>query len=242
MPGKPMSGTMTMHDRSREIDRFVERVRDHWQVPGVAIAVVNEGVPIYVQAYGVASLADGTSADIHTAFPIGSCSKAFTGFIAAVLVDSGVIKWDDPLRKLLPTLTLHDPWVAEHITIRDALANRTGLSRASLAEYGSDLSLYEVIEHAREIQPTCEFRDRFSYCNVGFVAAAEALSAAAGMPFAALLRDRLRLQGCQSASRKRRSSSKHRSAALPGRHRGYRGACHAACEPDGSEWSNAECS
>lgn len=56
---------MTMHGRSREIDRFVERVRDHWQVPGVAIAVVNEGVPIYVQAYGVASLADGTSADPH---------------------------------------------------------------------------------------------------------------------------------------------------------------------------------
>jgi CubicO group peptidase (beta-lactamase class C family) len=155
MPGKPMSGTMTMHDRSREIDRFVERVRDHWQVPGVAIAVVNEGVPIYVQVYGVASLADGTSADIHTAFPLGSCSKAFTGFIAAVLVDNGLIEWDDPLRKFLPTLTLHDPWVAEHITIRDALANRTGLSRASLAEYGSDLSLYEVIEHAREIQPTC---------------------------------------------------------------------------------------
>lgn len=104
-----------------------------------------------------------------------------------MLVDNGVIEWDDPLRKFLPTLTLHDPWVAEHITIRDALANRTGLSRASLAEYGSDLSLYEVIEHAHEIQPTCEFRDRFSYCNVGFVAAAEALSAAAGMPFAALL-------------------------------------------------------
>jgi CubicO group peptidase (beta-lactamase class C family) len=180
-----------LHNLSSKIDSFVERVREHWKVPGVAVAVVNEGVPVHVRAYGVASLAGRTAADNHTEFPIGSCSKAFTSFAAAMLVDSGVINWDDSLRKFLPTLKLHDAWVAEHITIRDVLANRSGLSRASLAEYGSDLTLPEVIEYAREIQPTCEFRDQFSYCNVGFIAAAEALSAAVGLPYGALLRERL---------------------------------------------------
>jgi CubicO group peptidase (beta-lactamase class C family) len=130
-------------------------------------------------------------ADIHTGFPIGSCSKAFTAFLAATLIDDGLFGWDDQLRRFLPNLKLYDPWVSEHVTFRDVLANRSGLSRASLAEYGSSLSWDEVLNRAREIQPACGFRDRFAYCNVGFVLAAHAIQGAAGRSFEELMRQRV---------------------------------------------------
>src|SRR5205807_1974694 len=84
-----------------------------------------------------------------------------------------------------------DPWISDHITIRDVLANRTGLSRSSICEYGSDLSRAEVIRRARDIQPIGEFRDQFTYCNLGFVVAAEAMAAAAGAPFLELMQQRV---------------------------------------------------
>jgi CubicO group peptidase (beta-lactamase class C family) len=140
-----------------QVDAFVERVRQHWDVPGVAIAIVRRDGPLRVSAYGTRSVAASVPADIDTAFAIGSCSKAFTSALAAALVDSDLLGWDDPIRKYLPTFQLHDPWISDHVTLRDILASRTGLSQASLGEYGSDLGRAELLHRARYIQPACGF-------------------------------------------------------------------------------------
>lgn len=178
-------------DVSGPIGDFVERVRAHWNVPGVAVAAVDKGTVVHVGAYGLASMARSAPADVHTGFPIGSCSKAFTAFLTAAVVDDGLTGWDERLLGFLPDLQLYDPWVSEHVTFRDVLAHRTGLSRASLAEYGSELGRAEVLHHAPEIQATCGFRDQFSYCNVGYVIAAHALEAASGRTFEELMRQRV---------------------------------------------------
>jgi CubicO group peptidase (beta-lactamase class C family) len=99
------------------------------------------------------------------------------------MADAAVIGWDDPIRKYLPSFQLHDPWIGDHVTLRDLLANRTGLSRASVGEYGSDLSRAELLHQARYIQPIAGFRDQFTYCNVGYAAAAEAMALSIGHPF-----------------------------------------------------------
>jgi CubicO group peptidase (beta-lactamase class C family) len=127
--------------------------------------------------------ANSVPADIDTAFAIGSCSKGFTSGLAAALVDAAVIGWDDPIRKYLPSFQLYDKWISDRVTFRDVLANRTGLSRASVGEYGSDLSRAELLRQARYIQPIAGFRDQFTYCNVGYAAAAEAIAMSVGRPF-----------------------------------------------------------
>jgi CubicO group peptidase (beta-lactamase class C family) len=109
--------------------------------------------------------------------------KPLTSGLAAALVDAAVIGWDDPIRKYLPSFQLYDPWISDHVTFRDVLANRTGLSRASVGEYGSDLSRAEILHQARYIQPIAGFRDQLTYCNVGYAAAAEAMALSVGHPF-----------------------------------------------------------
>jgi len=71
----------------KQIDPFVETVREHWQIPGVALAIVRRAGPIFVRAYGLKNHAQRTLAGNDTAFAIGSCSKAFTATLAAILVD-----------------------------------------------------------------------------------------------------------------------------------------------------------
>jgi len=180
-----------LDDLLKQIDPFVETVREHWQIPGVALPIVRRAGPIFVRAYGLKNHAQGMLAGNDTAFAIGSCSKAFTATLAAILADQSKLAWDDPIRKYLPSFRLHDPWISDHVTIRDVLSNRTGLCRASISEYGSDLSRCDVLARAREIQPIGEFRDQFTYCNLGFVVAAEAMAAAAGEPFERLVEDRI---------------------------------------------------
>src|SRR3954454_3548505 len=172
---------------STGLDPFIAEVQQRWGVPGMAVAVVRRGGPVLVRAYGVRNVATSARADIDTAFAVGSCSKAFTATLAAALVDAAVIGWDDRIRNYLPSFHLYDSWVSDQLTFRDAFANRTGLSRASVGEYGSDLTRAESLRRARHIQPIAGFRDQFTYCNIGFVAAAEAMVEAAGQSFGLLM-------------------------------------------------------
>ena len=98
---------------SSQVDVFVAEVRERWEVPGVAVAVVRRDGPIHVNAYGVGSVTNSAPANVDTVFAIGSCSKAFTSGLAAALVDAGKIDWDD-----------HNPEVSAVIPVVRSLDQR----------------------------------------------------------------------------------------------------------------------
>jgi CubicO group peptidase (beta-lactamase class C family) len=170
-------------DAIDQIAAFVELVRARWRVPGVAVAVLQGGEPVMVQGFGVKNLVTGEPVDAHTSFEIGSCSKAYTAAAAALLVEDGRIGWDDPVKRVMPELALYDPAITDQVSLRDLLSHRVGLSRAHLAEFGSDLSRAEVLARAVDAPKLAEFRARHCYSNLGFVIAAEVVSRLAGEPF-----------------------------------------------------------
>lgn len=179
------------HLLSSEIDTFVDRVRDHWEIPGLALAVLQRAEPVHMRAYGVRDIDTGRRVGVDTRFAIASCSKSFTATLAAVLRDERRLDWDDPVRRYLPEFRLYDPWVAERVTLRDLFGCRVGLSQAALAESSSDWDRAEVLRRASEIPPAASFRDQFCYSNMGFIAGAAALEAAAGTTFEQLIEARI---------------------------------------------------
>ncbi len=173
------------------IGDFAEALRARWRIPGMALAVLHRGEPVHLGAYGVRDVDTGAPMTIDTAVAIASCAKAFTAAAGGALVDDGRIGWDDPIRTFLPSFRLYDPWVTDHLTLRDCLAHRIGIGRASIAEYGSVLSRDEVLARASAVAPVAAFRDRYCYSNLGYIAAAAAIGAAAGDGFEALVERRL---------------------------------------------------
>lgn len=155
------------------IRAFVELACEHWRIPGAAVAVVYQGRPLLAAGFGVRNSLTRNPVDAHTAFCIGSCSKAYTSCAAAILVDEGRIGWDDPVKGVYPELALYDPAIAAQVSLRDLLSHRVGLSRAFIGEYGSDLSHAEVLARAAAAPKATEFRSRFSYSNLGFAIAAD---------------------------------------------------------------------
>ena len=92
-------------------DARVEAVRRAAGVPGMAIAIVENGRTVLAKGYGERRLGTGTPVDAETLFLIGSTTKAITSAALATLVDSGKLGWDDRVVDRLPGFQMYDPWV-----------------------------------------------------------------------------------------------------------------------------------
>jgi len=84
-----------------ELDRYIEKVLVDWQIPGLAVAIVRNDSVMAAKGYGVRELGKAGAVDANTVFDIASLSKSFTATAAAILVDKGLLRWDDPVRRHL---------------------------------------------------------------------------------------------------------------------------------------------
>lgn len=75
----------------------VDELMAHATVPAVSVAVGIEDQVVWAGAFGLASLADSTTATTETRFGIGSITKSLTLVLVARLVDRGILDWDRPL-------------------------------------------------------------------------------------------------------------------------------------------------
>ena len=94
-------------------------------------------------------------------------------------MDEGKLSFDDPVRKYLPWFNTPDPYVTEHMMVRDLLCHRSGWITfdGDLLWYGTDYSQREILErHGRE-PFTHEFRNEFGYSNLMLICAAQVVEA-----------------------------------------------------------------
>ena len=166
-----------------DFDARVEALRRSIGVPGMAIAIVEEGKTTLARGYGVRKLGAATTVDADTLFPIGSTSKAMTVAALATLVDTGKISWDDKVVDRLPGFQMYDPWVTREITIRDLLVHRSGLGLGAgdlLFVPRSNLSRAESVRRLRFLKPNTSFRSTYAYSNLMYVVAGQLIEAVSG--------------------------------------------------------------
>ena len=172
-----------------ELDRYVARALVDWQIPGLAIAVVRNDSTLVAKGYGVRELGKPGRVDENTVFDIASLSKSFTTTAAAILVDKGVLRWDDPVRRHLPGLVLPNDELTANATVRDFLSHRTGLDAANMMWGLTAVDRDEVLRRMRYLRVLAPNRQSMIYSNIGYTVAGEAAAAAAGTTFEAMLRD-----------------------------------------------------
>ena len=112
--------------RSRISDEFITKALKEYQVPGAAIAVVQNGKAVLVKGYGVRDVTKQGAVDENTIFQLASVTKTLTGAAAATVVDEGKLDWDKPIFNYLPEFVGYDPYMTRWLTERDLLAQRTG--------------------------------------------------------------------------------------------------------------------
>ncbi len=172
-----------------ELDRYIAKVLADWKIPGLAIAVVRNDSVLIAKGYGVRELGKPGLVDENTIFDIASLAKSFTATAAAILVDRGLLRWDDLVRRHLPDLVLPNAALTDSATVRDFLSHRSGLESANMMWVLTAVDRAEVLRRIRYLPVVAPIRQRMLYSNVGYTVAGEAAAAAAGTSFEDMLRD-----------------------------------------------------
>ncbi len=172
-------------DLIKDIDQYMIKARQDWQVPGMAIAIVKDGEVILSRGYGIKKSGENARVDKHTLFAIASNTKAFTSAALSILVEQNMINWSDKVKTLLPDFELYDHYTTEETTIKDLLCHRVGLGTYSgdLMWYKSKLNAQQLIPKLKYVPQKFDFRDGYGYSNLMFIAAGEVIKVASGKPW-----------------------------------------------------------
>jgi len=178
---------------SDSLDAYIEKALEDWQIPGVAVLVVKDGQVVVQKGFGYLEMGKPQQVDENTLFMIASNTKAFTGTSIAILEHEDKCSFNDPVQKYLPDFTMKDPWVAQHLTLTDALSHRIGMEtfQGDFMYWESDLSSEEVIEKFGKLEPKYDFRAQWGYCNAGFLIAGECLEKITGSSWEQFMHDRI---------------------------------------------------
>jgi CubicO group peptidase (beta-lactamase class C family) len=97
---------------------------------------------VWSKGYGKLDLAKTDPVTPNSVFYIASISKAFTACAIGLLVDEGKLGLDDPVVKHLPWFSTPDPYVTEHMMVKDLLCHRSGWITfdGDLLWYGTELT------------------------------------------------------------------------------------------------------
>ncbi|MCW4456022.1 serine hydrolase [Flavobacterium sp. MXW15] len=181
--------------RDAAFDRLLDQAVERYGLPGIAVGVVEDGEVAYTGVRGELAAGEGVRVDADTLFKIASNSKAMTGAVLARLVQAGTLRWDDPVVKHLPQFRMHDPWVTRQLQVRDLLIHNSGLGLGAgdlmLWPEPNHFSRADIIAGLAHLKPVASFRSGYAYDNLLYVVAGEVAAAAAGRPYAQLVREEI---------------------------------------------------
>jgi len=163
-----------------DLDAFVDQIMKDWKVPGLAVAVIQDGKVIFTKGYGYRDVDKKLRVTPQTLFAIGSITKSFTVTAMGMLVDDGKLDWDAPVRNYLPGFKLYDPVASERMTPRDLITHRSGLPRHDLVWYSSNFTRADMVRRLQYLEPSKDFRSAYQYNNLMFMTAGYLVGQVAG--------------------------------------------------------------
>lgn len=173
------------------LDPVIEKAIADYQIPGVAVGVVVDGHVVYAKGFGYRDLEEKLPMTPDTLLSIGSCTKAFTGFVAGTLVDEGLLHWDQLMIDLIPEFRLWDQYATQNVTLRDLLTHRSGMPRHDGAWYNSKLTRAQLMSRLRYLEPSTDIRERYQYNHIMYSTAGYALERICNKSWEQLVRERI---------------------------------------------------
>ncbi len=175
----------------KDLDAFIEQMRNAWNIPGCAVAIVQDGKVIHAKGYGMRDLEQNLPVTAETIFPIASNTKAFTTAGLAILVGEGKLDWDKPTKAYIPEFQLFDEYAAIHITPRDMACHRSGVPRHDLVWYGSKFTRQELFARMKYLEPNKPFRSLYQYNNHMYMALGVLIEKVSGLSWEDFIKTRL---------------------------------------------------
>ncbi|MGZ5406316.1 MAG: serine hydrolase domain-containing protein [Aeromicrobium sp.] len=168
------------------VDAFVESQMSRHGIPGVALALIEDGRVTYTQGYGDAG--EGRPMTADTPMPIASISKSFTAVAVLQMVEQDRIDLDAPVRAYLPWFEVADAGVSQAITIRHLLNQTSGLNELGYNRVlAPDTSLEDGVRDLRHAEAAAAPGERFHYFNPNYATLALVIEKVSGRSYAVVV-------------------------------------------------------
>jgi serine beta-lactamase-like protein LACTB, mitochondrial len=112
-------------DKRTQIEAAVSKFMAATHVPGLSVAVVEDGALEWASGFGFADLENNAPASEHTLFRLASISKPLTATAAMQLWEKGRLDLDAPVQKYCPAF----PQKSGPITTRQVMGHLGGIRR-----------------------------------------------------------------------------------------------------------------
>ncbi len=151
------------------LKEFVTTAMPQLGVPGVAIALIEDGKIVYEGGMGVRKLGSPEMVDENTRFMVASNTKGMSTLMLATLVDEGKLKWDALAKDVYPKFRLGSDATTAKVRIRDLVCACTGLPRKDLEwifNTPRGTKPATVFDELAATEPTSGFGEVFQYNNL----------------------------------------------------------------------------
>ncbi len=179
------------------VKSFADSIRQAHKIPELGYAVISSDSVLALDVAGIKKWGTNIAAEKRDLFRIGSNTKAITGFIAALLVKEGKIKWDTRFFDLFPELKAGSRKEYQELTLMNLLSFRARLFPYTYTDdtpvkrqfSGSeDEQRYQFAKWFFKHKPVARNSD-VHFSNLGYVAAALMLEKASGKSYKQLAAD-----------------------------------------------------
>ena len=175
-------------DRVSKLEPVIERICAIAGTPGISIGVSYGGEAIHRFSRGLRDVEASQPSDGNTIFPLGTLAKSFTASAIGMLVHQGKLKWDTPIRDILPEFHSMSSTVEENLNIVDLLSHRSGLARSNYWWQGAESALFlqkgDLLSFYSTLAKTGNFRADWAYSNWGYALAGAVVEKLSGTSFA----------------------------------------------------------
>src|SRR5215471_15166962 len=174
-----------------DLDQLAADAMADWKVPGVALAVVQDGKVALTRAYGQRDVEAKLPVTPATQFVICSITKSFTSTAMAVLHHEGRLDWAKPVRDYMPEFRPSEAVATERVTVRDLLSHQSGLPRHDWVHFAGDRAPAEMRDLMRHLELSRDIRAAWQYNNLCYNIAGLLIERLSGQSFEAFIRTRL---------------------------------------------------
>ena len=173
---------------TEEYVSYFKSVMAETNTPGAAVVIIKDDLIYYMEGLGVKKVKTNDLIDVNTVFRIGSLSKGLTASLTGILVDKGILSWEDKLNDHLPAFELKDAAQTQRVNFKHVLSHTTGLpyhAYTDLVERGWGLDY--INKHFKTVDLIAEEGEVYAYQNAVFSLIGEAMEATTGHHVSSLL-------------------------------------------------------
>ncbi len=197
----------------QEVTDLVQTHVDDNEVPGMAVAVIQDGEVLFQRGFGHADIDADVWMDSNHVNRLASVSKPIGSTIAMQMVDEGLIDLDDEVQDYIDLPDGHDYTIGELISLRGCIGHYVDDDDGSRGQNWTTAAA--VVPHIVDepLVSGCEFGD-YNYSTDAWAVAAMLFEEIDGLAIEQVVENRITALGLPTLQPEELAETNHRRAAI----------------------------